>query len=116
MTTPCVQDEGLKSRIPDTYIPMTYFVEAYHRLDGELEVLRTGFHLEPWQLHTAMAFYCANKELFDAENERFLESKRQFWEKVAANTDARKAWDEIKGALRGDETDEEVDILLERMS
>jgi hypothetical protein len=113
---PCVKDQGLYSQIPGSPVSIKTFVDAYHRLNGDLEVLRTGLSLEPWQLYATMAFYCANKELFDAEQERLMERRRQFWEKAAANEDAKKAWAEFSGALRGDETDEEANAALERMS
>ena len=77
MKTAYIEDEGLESRVPETHLPMTFFVDAYHRMEGDLEVLQKGFYLEPWQLHAAMAFYCANKELFDAEQERLMERRRR---------------------------------------
>ncbi len=113
---PCVQDEGLSSEIPASSVSIKSFVSAYHRLGGDLEVLRTGFTLEPWQLYAAMAFYCANKEMFDAEYKTLRKRQEQLWAENAANEDARKAWAEIQGALRGDETDEEIDAQLEEMS
>jgi len=76
MKTLCIKDQGLQTRIPETHIPMTYFVEAYHRLDGDLEELRTGFLLEPWQLHTAMAIYCASDNS-PARTQGLLRQSRQ---------------------------------------
>lgn len=113
---PCVRDEGLSSRIPDSPVSIKSFVDTYFRLEGNLDILQTCFSLEPAQFHAAMAFYCANKELFDAEQARLDERRRKFWAEAAANEDAKRAWAEIRGALRGDETDEEIAAELERMS
>jgi hypothetical protein len=112
-----VQDEGLASRVPATHLPITFFVEAYHRLGGDLAQLQKGFSLEPWQLHAAMAFYCANKEMFDAENERFLESQRNIRQDRLISDEIKKEWTQTRRRGLGEEaTDEETDAALERMS
>jgi len=117
--TPCVQDQGLYSEIPDSGVYIKSFVEAYHRLGGDLEVLRTGFHLEPWQLYAAMAFYCANKELFDAEYERLLERRRNIPQSAFVSDEVKRAWSAslLAQSVEGKEaTDEEMDADLERLS
>ena len=114
--SPHVKDEGLFSRIPDSAVSLKAFVEAYHRLGGDLEILRTGFYLEPWQLHAAMTYYCANKAVFDAENTRILEERQKNLAEFFEKHPSTGAWAEFKGALRGDETDEEVDAALEELS
>lgn len=113
---PCVEDDGLQSRIPDSPVRMTSFVEAYHRLRDDMEQLRTGFLLEPWQFHAAMAFYFANKDLFDAEHERVKDWQRKFWEDAAARNGDRNGWAEISGMWPGEETDEEINEWLEKLS
>lgn len=116
MKTPCVQDQGLHSRIPETGIRMTTFVEAYQRLGGDLAVLQDGFHIEPWQLHAAMTFYCANKEAFDAENERILEERRKNLAQFLEKNQDKKSWAELAGWWVGEETDEDINAVLEEMS
>ncbi len=113
---PCVEDAGLRSHIPDSPVRMTSFVEAYHRLHDDMEQLRTGFLLEHWQFHAAMAFYFANKQLFDAEYEHVKERQRKFWEEAAAKNGDRNAWAEISGQWPGEETDEEIRQMLEELS
>jgi len=113
---PCIKDEGLYSLIPDSPVRMTSFVEAYHRLRDDMEQLQTGFSLEHWQFHAAMAFYFANKELFDTEYERLMQWRREFWAEAAARNGDRNVWAEISGQWPGDETDEEINALLEELS
>lgn len=117
--TPCVQDAGLYSQIPDSAVSIKSFVSAYHRLGGDLEVLRTGFTLEPWQLYTAMAFYCANKELFDAEYERIVEWQQNIPASAFVSDEVKRAWSAsfLAQSVEGEEaTDEEMDADLERLS
>jgi len=95
--SPCVPDEGLVALIPDDALRMTTFVEAYHRFPDNAELLKTGFLLEDWQYHAALAYYYANKELFDAEYERVKERQRKFWEEAAAKNGDRNVWAEIAG-------------------
>lgn len=115
--SPCVQDAGLYSHIPDSPVSIKSFVDAYHRLGGDLDVLRTGFSLEPWQLYAAMAFYCANKELFDAEQERLMERRRNPPPEAFLSDAAKKALIDFRWIPDGEEaTDEEMDAALERLS
>jgi hypothetical protein len=118
MNTPYVQDNGLHSRVPETGIRMTTFVEAYHRLNGDLAQLQTGFHIEPWQLHAAMTFYCANKQAFDAEYERILEQRqRNLREMTPVNPEVVASWfASLPLPEREEASDEEMDALMEEMS
>jgi len=97
---------------------MTTFVEAYHRVGGDLDMLQNGFHLETWQLYAAMTFYCANKELFDAEHEHILEERqRNVREFAPVSQDLIKSLFENVPPSAGEEaTDEETDAAVERMS
>ncbi len=115
MKTPCVRDEGLYSYVPDTGIRMTTFVEAYHRVGGDLDELQKDF-LEPAQFHAAMAFYCANKEIFDAEYQRIMEERRRNFEEFRERNKDKRGWAEFTEPIRGEETDEEVNAILEEMS
>ena len=116
MNTPCVQDEGLHSQVPETGLRMTTFVESFYRVGGDLEVLREGLYLEPAQFHAAMAFYCANKDLFDAEYERIMEERQRNFAEFLEQNKHKRGWAALKGAWRGGETDEEVEAALERLS
>ena len=112
-STPCVQDHGIYSQIPDSAVSMKSFVSAYHRLGGDLEVLQNAFTLEPWQLYAAMAFYCANKEMFDAETARFREQQRTLTG-IPVNSSLNNG---NRGFPTGEEaTDEEMDAWLEELS
>ena len=116
MAASCINDEGIYSQIPGSVVRIITFVDAYHRLGDDLEQLRTGFLLEHWQFHAAMAFYFANKAFFDAEYERILETRRKFWEESKVKDGERNGWAELYGAFRDDEADEEINKLLEEMS
>ena len=119
MNTPCIQDEGLYSRVPDAGLRMTTFVEAYYQVSGNLEVLREGLHLELAQFYAAMAFYCANKELFDAEYERIVEWQQNIPASAFVSDEVKRAWSAsfLAQSVEGEEaTDEEMDADLERLS
>ena len=114
--TPCVQDDGLYSEIPDSGVRIKTFVEAYYRLGGDLEVLRNSFTLEPWHLYTAMAFYSANKDLFDAEYQRIIEWQQNIPASSFVSDEVKKEWAKIRWAEGEEATDEEMDADLERLS
>lgn len=114
--SPCVQDHGLYSEIPDSGVSIKTFAEAYDRLGGDLDVLQKGFYLESWQLYAAMAFYCANKEMFDAETARFRERQRNLSNYAMSPEQVRELLATFPPSTGREATDEEMDADLERLS
>lgn len=113
---PCIPEEGIHAQIPGAAVAMKSFVDAYHRLGGDPEILRIGFQLEAWQFHAAMAYYLAHQKEFDAEYERMEKIRQQYYEASLVKKGEPNGWAQLYGALPDEESDEEINAALERMS
>jgi hypothetical protein len=120
---PCIPDEGVIARIPDSPFSVLTLVEVRNRLNSDPdapdptpEVLSKSMNLSLAQVYAGLAYYHANQSLFDAELERRQQATRQTLDELFARHASHNSWAEMRGAWPGDETDEEVNALLEELS
>lgn len=119
---PCIPDDGIDARIPDSPFSVLTLIEARNRINGNPDapatpdVLRVGLNLSLAQVHAALAYYHANQAAFDAELVRRQEVTDKALAALFARDEDRAGWVEIVGKWPGDETDEEIEIALERLS
>ena len=126
MTTtlsPCIEDVGIRSRIPDSPFSVLSLLEARDRLDANPDApdptpdaLAQGLNLSLAQVYAALAYYHSNKKIFDAELMRKAQARQKFWEEHRARTAGQNVWAELYGALPDDDSDEEVLAALEQIS
>jgi len=120
---PCIADDGIEARIPDSPFSVLTLAEVIHRLnsnpnvpDPTPEYLSQGMNLSLAQVYAALAYYHANQSLFDAELARQREESQKAFAELFAKYEGHNGFAEIVGKWPGDETDEEIEAALERMS
>jgi hypothetical protein len=122
--SPCIPDEGVDARIPDTPFSVLTIVEVRNRLKSSSEsnqqvtALRIAetLILSAAQVHAALAYYVANQSDFDAELSRREAASEAALEKLFAAHGDTNNFGRIVGTWPGDETDEAVEAALERLS
>jgi len=119
----CIPDDGIEARIPGSPFAVLTLVEIRNRLSDSPEisevtpdVLRDSMNLSLAQVYAALAYYHANQAAFDAELARRREVTQKSLEELSAKNEGKLGWAGIWGMWPGDETDEEIAELLERIS
>lgn len=123
---PCIPDERIEARIPGSPFSVLTLIEARNRLNADKDAVRTtpealrdGLNLSLAQVYAALAYYHANQDAFDAELTRREEAGRQalaaLFERHESEHKTKNGWAEI-GKWPGDESDEEIEVALERLS
>ena len=122
-SAPCIPDDGIEARIPESAFSVITLIEARNRInanpdapDSTPEVLRDKLNLTLPQVYAALAYYHSNQAAFDAKLTRRRESARQALAALFAGQENRNGWAEIAGKWPGEETDEEIAAALERLS
>ncbi len=120
---PCIPDDGIEARIPDSPFSVLTLIEARNRInknptapEATPDVLRDTLNLSLAQVYAALAYYHANQAAFDAELTRRREATQKALAVLFAGQEDRNGWTEIVGKWPGDEADEEIEAALERMS
>ena len=120
---PCIPDDGIEARIPDSPFSVLTLIEVRNRLnanpnapDATPEVLSASMNLSLAQVYAALAYYHANQTLFDTELVRRREETEKALAELVAKQGDRKPWPELTGEAFQDETDEEIRDALERLS
>ena len=114
--SPCISDDGIEARIPDTSLSVLTLIEARNRLNSSAEELKAGFQISLAQVYAALAYYHANQGLFEAELTRQQQEREQSLQALFAQQANNNEWADIVGQWPGDETDEEINSALERLS
>jgi hypothetical protein len=122
-SAPCIPDDGIEARIPDSPFSVLTLIEVRNRLnanpnalDATPEVLSQSMNLSLAQVYAALAYYHTNQAAFDAELTRRQEAAQQALAELFARQEGRNGWAEIVGKWPGEEPDAEIEAALERLS
>ncbi len=116
---PCIPDEGIAARIPDSPFSVLTLVEARNRLsanpdapDATPEVLSRSLNLSLAQIYADLAYYHANQTAFDAELTHRQQAAQQALAELFTRQEGQNRWAEVVGKWPSEETD----AALERLS
>ncbi|GEM_PF-1338054 len=118
-----ISNDGIRAQIIGSPFYVLSLLEVRDRLNANPDApdptpdnLASGMNISLAQVYAALAYYHANKKLFDAELERKRQAREKFWEEQIARVGGANVWAELYGALPDDDSDEEVIAALEIIS